>query len=319
MEIMLAFVGVVNETLLIVSEQILRKSYGISSLEATITLWENLFQQLRVSIVLSGHLDLLQETKCSTCVRDFDTKFLPASTERLRLRNCSVYRVLALDTLSFDVRVDHSVEHERQCRTVYTKRIQQIEAGAASGHRKEGDSAPTAWGPSADSSWRELLPLPHTTSDEHPDRPRGKTKPVSKKRARRPLLLYFPLHNQPSTLGAYRAMEHSVRCAMRPALQALNSIFCCDFSITKSVGHRNSPFINPIRWTRHPHRIELLRAAGEHLLSLSAVTRGAVAGEIFEESLLPLLRRLIALRTRDQPSEDRVGTFEVCLVLCCSN
>jgi hypothetical protein len=211
MEAMLAFVGVVNETLLTVSEQIMRKSYGTSSLEGTVCLWENLFQQLRVSIILSGHLDLIQEKKFASCVRGFDTKSLPASEDRVRMRNCSVYRVLALDSLSFDVRVDHSVEHERQCRAVYDKRLQQIEAGTVSGTRREGDCAPTAWGASSDSSWRELLPLPCAVGDESTDRPKGKTKPSARKRARRPLLLYFPLHNQPSILGAYRAMELSTR------------------------------------------------------------------------------------------------------------
>ena len=211
MEAMLAFVGVVNETLLTVSEQIMRKSYGTSSLGGTVCLWENLFQQLRVSIILSGHLDLIQEKKFNSCVRGFDTKFFPAHEDRVMIRNCSVYRVLALDSLSFDVRVDHSVEHERQCRAVYDKRLQQIEAGAVSGTRREGDSAPTAWGASTDSSWRELLPLP-LPGDEPTDRPKGKSKPNAKKRTRRPLLLYFPLHNQPSILGAYRAMELSTRC-----------------------------------------------------------------------------------------------------------
>jgi hypothetical protein len=75
----------------------------------------------------------------------------------------------------------------------------------------------------------------------------------------------------------------------------------------------NLPF--SIRWTHHPHRIELLRAVGEHLLSLSAVTRGAVAEAVFEESLLPMLRRLIALRTREQSTEGLMDITEVCFVL----
>lgn len=213
MEAMLAFVGVVNETLLTVSEQIMRKSYGISSLEGTACLWENLFQQLRVSIILSSHLDLIKEIKYASCVRDFDTKSLLGHADRVRMRNCSVYRVLALDSLSFDARVDHSVEHERQCRAVYDKRLQQIEAGAVSGTRGAGDSAPAAWGASNDSSWRELLPipLPHTVGNESSDHLKGKSKLSARKRARRPLLLYFPLHNQPSILGAYRAMGLSTR------------------------------------------------------------------------------------------------------------
>jgi hypothetical protein len=218
MEACLAFVALVNETLTTVSEQVTRRSYGSSDLKGTIGLWHNLFQQLRVSIVLDRHLVILKESKGTQCVHAYDSRAPLASHSAGLNRLHSVFRVLALDTLSFAVRAEDAIEHESHCRAVYQQRVQQIEQeqgpGQEQGGSKEGDGVPTAWGSSAESSWRDLLsltlPAPSSAADVTPMK-KGKARPEAKKRTRRPLLLHFPLHNQPSVLCTYRAIELSSR------------------------------------------------------------------------------------------------------------
>jgi hypothetical protein len=216
----MAFVALVNETLTTVSEQVIRRSYGSSDLKGTIGLWHNLFQQLRVSIVLDRHLVILKESKGTQCVHAYDTRAPLVSHSAGLNRLHSVFRVLALDTLSFAVRAEDAIEHESHCRAVYQQRVQQIEQeqgqgpGQEQGGGKEGDGVPTAWGSSAESSWRDLLsltlPSPSSAVDVTPMK-KGKARPEAKKRTRRPLLLHFPLHNQPSVLCTYRAIELSSR------------------------------------------------------------------------------------------------------------
>lgn len=222
MEACLAFVALVNETLTTVSEQVTRRSYGSSDLKGTIGLWHNLFQQLRVSIVLDRHLVILKESKGTKCVHAYDTRTRSVSHSTGLNRLHSVFRVLALDTLSFAVRAEDAIEHENHCRAVYQQRVQQIEQeqgqgpgrGQEQGGGREGDGVPTAWGSSAESSWRDLLsltlPSPSSAIDATPMK-KGKPRPEAKKRTRRPLLLHFPLHNQPSVLCTYRAIELSSR------------------------------------------------------------------------------------------------------------
>lgn len=220
MEACLAFVALVNETLTTVSEQVTRRSYGSSDLKGTIGLWHNLFQQLRVSIVLDRHLVILKESKSTQCVHAYDSRAQSVSHITGLNRLHSVFRVLALDTLSFAVRAEDAMEHESHCRAVYQQRVQQMEQeqgqgqGQERGGGKEGDGVPTAWGSSAESSWRDLmsltLPSPSSAVDATLMK-KGKPRPEAKKRTRRPLLLHFPLHNQPSVLCTYRAIELSSR------------------------------------------------------------------------------------------------------------
>ena len=223
MEASLAFVVLINEILATVSEQVTRRSYGLSDLKGTIGVWHNLFQQLRVSTVLDRHLIILKETRGAKCVQAYDSRAHSMSPTTGLNRLHSVFRVLALDTLSFAARAEDAIEHESHCRAVYMQRVQQIEhgqgQGQGQGHEqgglKEGDGVPTAWGCSADSSWRDLLSftLPSTspsTVDISPMK-KGKLRPEVKKRTRRPLLLHFPLHNQPSVLCTFRAIELSSR------------------------------------------------------------------------------------------------------------
>lgn len=226
MEASLAFVVLINETLATVSDQVTRRSYGLSDLKGTIGVWHNLFQQLRVSTVLDRHLIILKESrgaKCGVHAYDSRAQFMSPTTGLNRLH--SVFRVLALDTLSFAARAEDAMEHESHCRAVYMQRVQQIEheqsQGQGQGHEqgqgglKEGDGVPTAWGSSADSSWRDLLsftlPSPSPSTADISPMKKGKLRPEVKKRTRRPLLLHFPLHNQPSVLCTFRAIELSSR------------------------------------------------------------------------------------------------------------
>ena len=229
MEASLAFVVLVNETLATVSEQVTRRSYGLSDLKSTIEVWHNLFQQLRVSTVLDRHLIILKESRGAKCVHAYDTRAQLTSPTTGLNRLHSVFRVLALDTLSFAARAEDAMEHESHCRAVYMQRVQQIEheQGQGQGHEQgqghgglqEKDGVPTAWGSSADSSWRDLLSftLPSTSPSTSPSTvdispmKKGKLRPEVKKRTRRPLLLHFPLHNQPSVLCTFRAIELSSR------------------------------------------------------------------------------------------------------------
>jgi hypothetical protein len=64
-----------------------------------------------------------------------------------------------------------------------------------------------AWGPSADSRWKELVAVAEAEDAmANPDGGGKTSKDPSKKiRRRRPLLLFFPSHNQASPLAAYRS------------------------------------------------------------------------------------------------------------------
>ena len=69
------------------------------------------------------------------------------------------------------------------------------------------------------------------------------------------------------------------------------------------------------RWTRSPHRIDLLKSVGEHLLSLSAVMRAAVSEAICIDSLLPVLRHLLGMeevqKSRQESSASSLAMKEV--------
>ena len=80
-----------------------------------------------------------------------------------------------------------------------------------------------------------------------------------KVRRRRPLLLFFPTHNQPVPLASYRS------CALAE------------------------------RWKRRPKRLENLALAGAHLFPVPAVTRAAVAEHILTTTVFPLIKEYIQI------------------------
>ena len=285
---MMALVAMVNETLLAVSDQIERRSYGTSNLKTTMWVWENLFRQLRVTMVLNNHMDTVGEATLAASINDYS--HFARSDDPCRgqaSRSPSVYRVLALDSLSFADRAEDSVAHESQCKAVYLKKMQQIEQASKatstslSRKEKESDSVATMWGSSAESNWREMLPpLPstrtgHGSGTDQTKRMKEKERERGGAR-RRPLLLHFPLHNQPTILSAYRALELSQR------------------------------------WALNTHRVGLLRAACEHIVEVSNVTQAAVAEFIIKESLLRVTMLLVHRdQTQQQPSAIRDGS-DVC-------
>lgn len=119
-----------------------------------------------------------------------------------------------------------------RCQDVYSRRAAKSPPDAVdpkssqqTHSQNEGESggALLAWGPAADSRWKELVTvaeaedafLQEAATISSP-RPHGsgisksgssKSKSGGKKiRRRRPLLLFFPSHNQPGPLGAYRGL-----------------------------------------------------------------------------------------------------------------
>ena len=101
---------------------------------------------------------------------------------------------------------------------------------------------------------------PHTRAHRKTSSTSGKE--IKKVRRRRPLLLFFPTHNQPVPLAAYRA------CALAD------------------------------RWRKRPKRLEILSLAGAHLFPLPPVTRAAVSCHILVTVVFPLLREFLQIEER---------------------
>ena len=198
---MLAVVAVVCEALTSVSEQISRRSYGAFSLQMTLTVWENLRRQLRVILLLKSRQDVLCDGRCVASVHDLGI-VNHSATDIEKARSTSIYRVLAMDTLSFTTRADHAVDHESHCREEHNRNM------LCNGR---DEYVLNSWGSGADANWRDLFSSisasPSSAGDETDSHGTLKSQMI----ARAPLLIVFPFHNQPSILGAYRALELSVR------------------------------------------------------------------------------------------------------------
>ena len=80
-----------------------------------------------------------------------------------------------------------------------------------------------------------------------------------KVKRRKPILLYFPLHNQPVPLGAYRSL------------------------------------ILAERWVRTPHIVELLSKTVSHVYTLPSLARGAVSEYICNHYVIPLIRNYLLM------------------------
>lgn len=156
---------------------------------------------------------------------------LPLTVHALDSGLLSVYAILAADTLCFASRADHAVEHEHRCLQVYSRRsneVPQSQSGSASSSSK----AILAWGGSAERRWRELIQVTESedqvddadssgsipayssstsasssSASSHGRKSEAEPGSGSKKiRRRRPLLLFFPQHNDSDKLGVYRSL-----------------------------------------------------------------------------------------------------------------
>jgi hypothetical protein len=90
--------------------------------------------------------------------------------------------------------------------------------------------------------------------------------PPPLKRKRKPLLLYFPYHNHPVLLGAYRAV------------------------ITAS------------HWAQQPHKSDGLVVVCEHLFEIDKPWRGLVAYEIYMRYIFPVYQGLVCLEEENSGS-----------------
>lgn len=213
---MLSLVAIVCETLTAASDQVISRSYGNHSLQLTVEVWENLYRQIRVSLILTGFLNFLGDTIVTASVHDMDSS-PQVATDRLQASSISIYRVLALDTLSITKRADHAVDHENLCRERSSTKV--IQGG-------KKNSPLSAWIPLSDPKWRDLLnSIPTPSGKSAPTEIVGVaslesvTGPVTGSgsgsrsfvEGRLHLLTLFPQHNQPSILAVYRAIELSER------------------------------------------------------------------------------------------------------------
>ena len=166
-----------------------RRTYGQCTLRDTLISWKNLIGQLRVALIL---------TSCSSDIKN-------VNVEGLSSGRISIYRFLANDTLSFTLKNDQSVEHESRCQEVFFKRST-TSSPLTSTPTNSALAAPLlAWGSTADIRWRELFnESENSIKSEYKASGADAKNQESAFRKKRPLLLFFPYHNVPFILAAYR-------------------------------------------------------------------------------------------------------------------
>lgn len=261
-EINYALTALVIEVIRQVNDQVERRTYGLDHLHWTIKVWETLFQQQRIALLLSHR-----------CFRENSgfispTLSLGASSSRqgctvreLHSGDISIFKLLATDTLSFTMVADQAVEHEERC---FAQNIK-------------------AWGPAAEAHWKDIVKFIEYDDFEvqtgNASRAtESSTSPVGRISRKKPLLQLFPDHNQRVALGAYRAL-----------------ILCAAYVPTVIVHY---PLICSRRWHQKPHQVKLFSFAVGHLYPLPPVTRAAVSTYICYQYLFPVLRSYLRLEER---------------------
>lgn len=177
------------------------------------------FRRLRVALLLSSR---------SGAAASVDTLLASAghstgggSGHLEAMETASVYQLLAADTLRFALTGSAASAHESRCRKTIERKLLD----------SDGDGPLLAYGLSADERWRELLNLveaDETTVLESArqtmglelERSAGGNGSITSNgsasagagRKRRPLLLQFPFHNQPTVLGMHRSLVLASRC-----------------------------------------------------------------------------------------------------------
>eukprot|EP01038_Epipyxis_sp_PR26KG_P010056 gene10056-13516_t len=168
LETAMAFVAIVIDTLQAVNDQVERRTYGDSNLKNTISEWESLHKKLRVVLLLSSRIGFNNF--------NLSVDSLSNNTE------CSLYRLLALDTLEFAIKAENAIEHEEKCQEVYRNRIatnnnnlnrsnktstssdslnnrmsMSSTSATATSSKHHMDAVLLGWGESADKRWRDLM------------------------------------------------------------------------------------------------------------------------------------------------------------------
>lgn len=211
----------VVEVLEAVSDQLERRTLGDITLNMTIKAWLTIIRELRVTLLLSS--------------RAGGT----LSINRLGRGDISIYSLLAEDTLCFALQAEQvmaleimeqiltlvqAIEHETRCQEVFDRRsnttpsMNSSASAARPSPTSESAGALLAWGSSADARWKELVAVAEAedamNSGEVTSAVGSKSSKESMKkiRRRRPLLLFFPSHNQASPLAAYRSFALVHRC-----------------------------------------------------------------------------------------------------------
>lgn len=284
LEAVQALAAILLETFYSVNDQVERRTYGSDNLKKTIYSWENLIRQVRVLLFIKNRI---------YDHRNYDV--LASSVANLSDGKLSIFRILAMDTLVFAFRAEQAKEHEIQCLEVYKRRIQQDQAapsaslstdstlppppasptanspppplplppvGNGAGSGKAASSAAAsqgdvllAWGKVADKRWRDIITI--AMNEDAQDR--LGTQDGAQRRRRKPLLLYFPDHNNLDLLGAYR------------------SILLAE------------------KWVDRIDKMEMLALVCEHLFELSAAWRPVLALHIYTQYILPAIQLLVDL------------------------
>lgn len=287
------FVSVVLETLQGVHDQIERRSYGKDNLSTTIANWEQVIKQSRVILFLKSRF--LKESST------FSSFPLPNYTiDNFSQGNMSIFYMLAFDTLEFVTKADQAIEHEQRCREAYHTRSSMVRLSSddQSGTVPESTlsqsnatigSKPAevllAWGPIADKRWRDLISVAmnedanekdeklqpsssnsNKTNATAPGLPRTGSHHLLRRR-KKPLLLYFPDHNQQIPLSSYRAI------------------------------------IFAERWTTKLHQLDLLTLSIEHLNDLPSEWKAVVAHEIYLSHVFPVLQTLLSLEENSSENQ----------------
>jgi len=228
-----------TEVFEIVHEQIEKKSYGLSHLRSSIQTMKVLFRQLRVTLLLKVRSDSVLRGLFPGEYGNIGQEF---TVNSLDSGDISIFGLLVMDTLCFAMQYDHAVQHERKCQEVYMKRVVQHQDSPAGGGRG-GVTTPLLVWTRHDSRWKEILAIvaddvpslktapsqftapSSSTSSPVPIRtknakgaavtPSGNPTPATK--SRRPLLLFFPFHNQPDVFGIYRSLFLMSRWCKSPS------------------------------------------------------------------------------------------------------
>lgn len=281
LEVILAFSAVLLETLYIVNDQVERRTYGSDNLKTTIQSWENLVRHVRVLLFIQNR------------IYDHKNYDIQSSTVgNLSAGKLSIFRILAKDTLVFAPRAEQAREHENQCLEVYKRRIMEEAAVAATADtstpvassKQAQSDVLLAWGKVADKRWRDLI----TIAMNEDTLERSSSQDGSQRRRRKPLLLYFPDHNNIEALGAYRTI------------------------------------ILAEKWADKIDKMETLALVCEHLCELPAVWRAVIALHVYTQFIIPVIQLLIDFeedRSISVPSERRKQVIptivlQLILVLC---
>jgi hypothetical protein len=198
LEVMMAVVVVVLDTLKAVNDQVERRSFGATSLSRTVAAWETKLKQLRVVLLLAS--------------RDITS----LTVDRIDTGKVSIYGLLAVDTLCFTTHAELAGQHEARCAKATLLALSPPLSTTEKKDAAISSAMPlVAWGKVADRRWADLFAIAEeenadnalsSPSSTDTGSPLNSQARPAKVRRKRPMLLFFPHHNRPTILGAYRSL-----------------------------------------------------------------------------------------------------------------